>query len=183
MSGTLCSPGKPTTAVSRCCRLPSEETPQCISNILMDAITKANSVLHQKKKKRCPISWTLMTFCCWPYWHWGHSGKWQSSSRGWLQSLNRKHVAVHFPLRVCKMKQICKNVYCFCLRSHEKQCYHKGTFMINECIVKCTIYNKLCHCTTVSVTALYTFDNTSYAFLILWSCKFSSLFYMVLRLR
>ncbi|XP_071326001.1 extracellular matrix protein 1 [Trachinotus anak] len=57
MSGTLCSSGKPIPpAVRRCCRLPSQETPRCVTKILMDAITKATNVLRQKKKKRCPIS-------------------------------------------------------------------------------------------------------------------------------
>ena len=43
-------------AVRRCCRTSSEESPQCISKILMDAVTKATNVLRQKKKKRCPLS-------------------------------------------------------------------------------------------------------------------------------
>ncbi|XP_022621925.1 extracellular matrix protein 1-like [Seriola dumerili] len=58
MSRTLCSSGKviPPT-VRRCCRLSSQETPRCISKILMDAVTKATNLLRQKKKKkRCPIS-------------------------------------------------------------------------------------------------------------------------------
>lgn len=43
-------------AVRRCCRMPSQESPQCISKIVMDAITKATNLLRQKKKKRCPMS-------------------------------------------------------------------------------------------------------------------------------
>ncbi|GLD63661.1 extracellular matrix protein 1-like protein [Lates japonicus] len=57
MSATLCSSGKASpAAVRRCCRGSSQEAPQCISKILMDAITKATNALRQKKKKRCPIS-------------------------------------------------------------------------------------------------------------------------------
>ncbi|XP_029307235.1 extracellular matrix protein 1 [Cottoperca gobio] len=43
-------------AVRRCCRMSSEELPQCISKIIMNAITKATTTLRQKKKKRCPLS-------------------------------------------------------------------------------------------------------------------------------
>uniref|UniRef100_A0A3Q4AJU5 Extracellular matrix protein 1b n=1 Tax=Mola mola TaxID=94237 RepID=A0A3Q4AJU5_MOLML len=43
-------------AVRRCCRAPTQDSLQCISKILMDAVTKANSFLHQKKRKRCPLS-------------------------------------------------------------------------------------------------------------------------------
>ncbi|KAE8288809.1 hypothetical protein D5F01_LYC12685 [Larimichthys crocea] len=39
-------------AFRRCCK--SRETPQCLSKILMDAVTKASNV--QKKKKKCPLS-------------------------------------------------------------------------------------------------------------------------------
>lgn len=42
-------------AVRRCCRLSSSESPQCFNKIVMDAITKATSFSHQKKKQ-CPIS-------------------------------------------------------------------------------------------------------------------------------
>ncbi|CAJ1062249.1 extracellular matrix protein 1-like [Xyrichtys novacula] len=58
ISGNLCSSRKPTPpAVRRCCRKPStQDAPECISNILMDAITKATNVLRQKKKKKCPLS-------------------------------------------------------------------------------------------------------------------------------
>ncbi|XP_039974488.1 extracellular matrix protein 1-like isoform X2 [Xiphias gladius] len=57
ISETLCSPGRASPpAVRRCCRLPSQKTSQCLSKILMDAITKATNVLRQKKKKMCPLS-------------------------------------------------------------------------------------------------------------------------------
>ncbi|XP_073341238.1 extracellular matrix protein 1 [Pagrus major] len=56
-SEKLCSSKKASPpAVRRCCRGSLEEAPQCISKILMDAVTKANNVLRQKKKKRCPLS-------------------------------------------------------------------------------------------------------------------------------
>ncbi|KAM9353408.1 extracellular matrix protein 1 [Symphorus nematophorus] len=56
-SGKLCSSRKVSPpAVRRCCRESSEEAPQCISKILMDAVTKATNVSRQKKKKRCPLS-------------------------------------------------------------------------------------------------------------------------------
>ncbi|XP_053289524.1 extracellular matrix protein 1 [Pleuronectes platessa] len=57
MSASLCSSGKSSSpAVRRCCRTSSQETPNCISKIIMDAITKATKILRQKKKKSCPIS-------------------------------------------------------------------------------------------------------------------------------
>ncbi|XP_047189385.1 extracellular matrix protein 1 [Scophthalmus maximus] len=57
VSKSLCSSGKALPlALRRCCRMSSQETPQCISKILTDAITKATKVLRQKKKKRCPVS-------------------------------------------------------------------------------------------------------------------------------
>ncbi|XP_019948980.1 extracellular matrix protein 1 isoform X1 [Paralichthys olivaceus] len=57
VSASLCLLGKASSpAARRCCRKSSQETPDCISKILMDAITKATKVLRQKKKKRCPIS-------------------------------------------------------------------------------------------------------------------------------
>ncbi|XP_065813925.1 extracellular matrix protein 1 [Labrus bergylta] len=58
LSGNLCSSKKPSPpAVRRCCRKPSsQDAPECVSNILMDAITKASSALRQKKRKRCPLS-------------------------------------------------------------------------------------------------------------------------------
>ncbi|XP_074540484.1 extracellular matrix protein 1 isoform X2 [Halichoeres trimaculatus] len=58
ISGNLCSSKKPTPpAVRRCCRKPSpQNAPECISNILMDGITKAANVLRQKKRKKCPLS-------------------------------------------------------------------------------------------------------------------------------
>ncbi|KAM6909658.1 extracellular matrix protein 1 [Xenentodon cancila] len=44
-------------AVRRCCKMASkEETLQCFSNIVTDAITKATNALRQKKRKRCPLS-------------------------------------------------------------------------------------------------------------------------------
>uniref|UniRef100_A0A3Q3ENI8 Extracellular matrix protein 1b n=1 Tax=Labrus bergylta TaxID=56723 RepID=A0A3Q3ENI8_9LABR len=57
-SRNLCSSKKPSPpAVRRCCRKPSsQDAPECVSNILMDAITKASSALRQKKRKRCPLS-------------------------------------------------------------------------------------------------------------------------------
>ncbi|XP_028280407.1 extracellular matrix protein 1-like isoform X2 [Parambassis ranga] len=42
--------------IRRCCIMPSQEVPQCISKILMDAVTRATEVLHQKMRKRCPAS-------------------------------------------------------------------------------------------------------------------------------
>uniref|UniRef100_UPI0037E8E5C8 extracellular matrix protein 1-like isoform X2 n=1 Tax=Semicossyphus pulcher TaxID=241346 RepID=UPI0037E8E5C8 len=58
MSGNLCSSKKPSPpAVRRCCRKPSsQDAPECVSNILMDAINKATNFSRQKKKKRCPLS-------------------------------------------------------------------------------------------------------------------------------
>ncbi|XP_029360283.1 extracellular matrix protein 1 [Echeneis naucrates] len=57
MSGNLCSSGRALPpAVRRCCQAPSQETPQCISKILLNAISKATNVLARKKVKRCPIS-------------------------------------------------------------------------------------------------------------------------------
>uniref|UniRef100_A0A672Z6E0 Extracellular matrix protein 1b n=1 Tax=Sphaeramia orbicularis TaxID=375764 RepID=A0A672Z6E0_9TELE len=58
MSDTLCSSRKTSPpAVRRCCRMPSTEPAQCISKIVMDAVTKATNVSqHKKKKKRCPLS-------------------------------------------------------------------------------------------------------------------------------
>ncbi|XP_070767919.1 extracellular matrix protein 1-like [Enoplosus armatus] len=56
-SENQCSPRKtPPPAVRRCCRMSSQEAQQCISKILMDAITKATKVLRQKKKKKCPYA-------------------------------------------------------------------------------------------------------------------------------
>uniref|UniRef100_A0A8C2Z859 Extracellular matrix protein 1b n=1 Tax=Cyclopterus lumpus TaxID=8103 RepID=A0A8C2Z859_CYCLU len=53
----MCSSSKTVSpAVRRCCRTSSQEPTQCISKILMDAISKATTVLRQKKKKRCPLS-------------------------------------------------------------------------------------------------------------------------------
>ncbi|XP_041649806.1 extracellular matrix protein 1-like [Cheilinus undulatus] len=58
LSGSLCSSKKPTPpAVRRCCRKPSsQDAPDCVSDILTEAITKATNVLRQKKRKRCPLS-------------------------------------------------------------------------------------------------------------------------------
>ncbi|KAM9806841.1 extracellular matrix protein 1-like [Syngnathus typhle] len=39
----------------RCCRKASQEQPKCVSNFVMDAITKATKVSNQKKKKICPL--------------------------------------------------------------------------------------------------------------------------------
>ncbi|XP_040901179.1 extracellular matrix protein 1-like [Toxotes jaculatrix] len=56
MSATLCSSGGTAPpVVRRCCRMPTQKTSQCVSKILMNAISKATKALH-KKKKRCPIS-------------------------------------------------------------------------------------------------------------------------------
>nr|XP_046256299.1 extracellular matrix protein 1-like isoform X2 [Scatophagus argus] len=53
----LCSSKKASLpAVRRCCRSPSQNTHECISKILMDAVTKAANVLRQKKKKKCPFA-------------------------------------------------------------------------------------------------------------------------------
>ncbi|XP_037641053.1 extracellular matrix protein 1-like isoform X1 [Sebastes umbrosus] len=43
-------------AVHRCCLMSSQTMQQCLTNILMDAITKATTAIRQKKKKRCPLS-------------------------------------------------------------------------------------------------------------------------------
>uniref|UniRef100_A0A8C5GDX6 Extracellular matrix protein 1-like n=1 Tax=Gouania willdenowi TaxID=441366 RepID=A0A8C5GDX6_GOUWI len=58
MSKSLCSSKKKISnpAVRRCCELPSHETPHCVSDVLMDAVTKAADVLRQKKRKICPLS-------------------------------------------------------------------------------------------------------------------------------
>ncbi|XP_035769841.1 extracellular matrix protein 1-like isoform X1 [Neolamprologus brichardi] len=57
MAQKLCTSKRavPTT-VRRCCKSSSQETPQCISKIIMSAITKATNFSSQKKRKRCPIS-------------------------------------------------------------------------------------------------------------------------------
>ncbi|XP_053182782.1 extracellular matrix protein 1-like [Scomber japonicus] len=55
-SQNLCLSQRIHTTFDHCCRQPVQESPQCISKILMDAITKATNLLRQKKKKRCPIS-------------------------------------------------------------------------------------------------------------------------------
>ncbi|XP_042345879.1 extracellular matrix protein 1-like [Plectropomus leopardus] len=53
----MCSSRKASPpAVRRCCSVSSQEPQQCISKILMDAITKANGFLSQKRKKRCPLN-------------------------------------------------------------------------------------------------------------------------------
>ncbi|XP_026228699.1 extracellular matrix protein 1 isoform X2 [Anabas testudineus] len=51
----ICSSRGGSPAIRHCCRGSRQKTPQCISKILMDAITKATNVLSRKKKK-CPIS-------------------------------------------------------------------------------------------------------------------------------
>ncbi|XP_075868546.1 extracellular matrix protein 1-like [Nelusetta ayraudi] len=43
-------------AVRRCCRTASQDASECVSNILMEAITKAANSTGQKKRKRCPLS-------------------------------------------------------------------------------------------------------------------------------
>ncbi|XP_037532879.1 extracellular matrix protein 1 [Nematolebias whitei] len=56
-SQNLCSSNKtPSPAVRRCCKIQSREgIPQCLSKVVMDAITRATRVQTQKKKKICPI--------------------------------------------------------------------------------------------------------------------------------
>ncbi|XP_041798606.1 extracellular matrix protein 1-like [Chelmon rostratus] len=56
LSEKLCISKKASPGGRRCCRSPSKDVGQCISKILMDGITKATSVMRQKKKKRCPLS-------------------------------------------------------------------------------------------------------------------------------
>ncbi|XP_038567371.1 extracellular matrix protein 1-like isoform X1 [Micropterus salmoides] len=56
ISGSLCLKRKSPPAVHHCCHMPSQEAPQCISKILMDAITKATKVLRHNKKKKCPYA-------------------------------------------------------------------------------------------------------------------------------
>ncbi|XP_076009883.1 extracellular matrix protein 1 isoform X2 [Genypterus blacodes] len=53
MSGSLCTSRSP--AIRRCCRKSSQDLSQCLSKILMDAISKATNV-SLKKKKKCPLS-------------------------------------------------------------------------------------------------------------------------------
>ncbi|CAN9513578.1 unnamed protein product [Ophioblennius macclurei] len=55
-SKKACSAKRPLPAIRRCCARPSVDTPDCISGILKDAITKATNVLKQKMRKRCPLS-------------------------------------------------------------------------------------------------------------------------------
>ncbi|XP_061838514.1 extracellular matrix protein 1 [Nerophis lumbriciformis] len=56
MSIRVCSSKKKSSPVARsCCRMASPELPKCVTNFVMDAITKATKVSNQKKKKRCPI--------------------------------------------------------------------------------------------------------------------------------
>ncbi|XP_053743541.1 extracellular matrix protein 1-like [Synchiropus splendidus] len=56
-SSDICSAKKVLPpAVRRCCRLAPQESLQCISNSLLDAVSKAMNGLGQKKKKICPIS-------------------------------------------------------------------------------------------------------------------------------
>ncbi|XP_054477114.1 extracellular matrix protein 1-like [Anoplopoma fimbria] len=53
----ICSAKKTSPpAVRRCCRMSSQRPAQCMSKILMDAISKANNVSRQKKRKKCPLS-------------------------------------------------------------------------------------------------------------------------------
>lgn len=57
ISNNLCLTKKASPpALRRCCHKTPEESPQCITKILMDAITKATSMVRQKKRKICPIS-------------------------------------------------------------------------------------------------------------------------------
>ncbi|MEQ2290690.1 hypothetical protein AMECASPLE_005701 [Ameca splendens] len=57
LSQSLCSSNKSATpAVRRCCKLTSQEIPQCFSKNVMEAITKAiNKGQKKKKNKICPI--------------------------------------------------------------------------------------------------------------------------------
>ncbi|KAM6936387.1 extracellular matrix protein 1 [Lycodopsis pacificus] len=43
-------------AIHRCCRRSSQESAQCFSKMIMDAISKATVLPQKKKKKRCPLS-------------------------------------------------------------------------------------------------------------------------------
>ncbi|TNN75730.1 Extracellular matrix protein 1 [Liparis tanakae] len=53
----MCSSRKTLSpAVRRCCLTSSQRFTQCFSKTLLDAISKATTVLRQKKKKRCPLS-------------------------------------------------------------------------------------------------------------------------------
>ncbi|KAF1387926.1 hypothetical protein PFLUV_G00084980 [Perca fluviatilis] len=54
MSETCSSRKASPPAVRRCCRMSSPQ--QCISKILMDAITKATVFSQKKNKKRCPLA-------------------------------------------------------------------------------------------------------------------------------
>ncbi|KAM9310765.1 extracellular matrix protein 1 isoform 2-T2 [Pholidichthys leucotaenia] len=56
MPDTLCMLQRDISSpVHRCCQMHSQG-PQCLAEILKDAITKATNVLNQKKRKVCPIS-------------------------------------------------------------------------------------------------------------------------------
>ncbi|XP_056142447.1 extracellular matrix protein 1-like isoform X2 [Lampris incognitus] len=56
MSKSMCSARKPSSPAARqCCHTPTQPSSQCLSNILMDAITKATSARRIKKRK-CPLS-------------------------------------------------------------------------------------------------------------------------------
>nr|XP_057940105.1 extracellular matrix protein 1-like isoform X2 [Doryrhamphus excisus] len=55
-STRMCSSRKTSPpAARRCCRMAPPELPKCVTDFVMDAITKATKVSNQKKKKRCPI--------------------------------------------------------------------------------------------------------------------------------
>ncbi|XP_061632079.1 extracellular matrix protein 1-like [Phyllopteryx taeniolatus] len=52
----MCTSKKTSPPVARrCCRMAPLEQPKCVTNFVMDAITKATKVSNQKKKKRCPL--------------------------------------------------------------------------------------------------------------------------------
>ncbi|KAK5862293.1 hypothetical protein PBY51_017704 [Eleginops maclovinus] len=52
----LCSPGKAyPPSLRHCCSIDSHEQLECISKILVNAITKATKASSEKKKKRCPL--------------------------------------------------------------------------------------------------------------------------------
>ncbi|XP_077382668.1 extracellular matrix protein 1 [Festucalex cinctus] len=55
-SVNMCTSRKPSHPIARrCCRMAPQERPKCVTNFVMDAITKATKVSNQKKKKRCPL--------------------------------------------------------------------------------------------------------------------------------
>ncbi|XP_058504039.1 extracellular matrix protein 1-like [Solea solea] len=57
VSSSVCSSGRASSpAVRRCCRMPAQEIPQCISKLLLDAISKATKLSQKRRKKICLIS-------------------------------------------------------------------------------------------------------------------------------